>query len=76
MQIERTPLAQQEFDTITDGLDRSEDPLPAEARREFELLGQEPRVTHVDSVVDMFNDDTPIEPQCDLENPDICESCQ
>ena len=58
MQIERTPLAQQEFDAITDGLDRSE----------------EPTVTAIDSTMDMFADDTPLE--CGLENPDICESCQ
>ena len=25
---------------------------------------------------DPFNDDTVIEPQCDLENPESCESCQ
>jgi len=23
-----------------------------------------------------FEDDTPIEAQCDLENPEVCESCQ
>lgn len=46
--IERTPLAQQEFNAIT-----SEIP-----------------------VIDPFNDDTPIEAVCDLENPESCESCQ
>ena len=35
------------------------------------------KVTVSDSAdYDMFRDDTPIEPQCDLENPESCESCQ
>jgi hypothetical protein len=26
--------------------------------------------------IDPFEDDTPIENLCDLENPEVCESCQ
>jgi len=51
--LERTPLAQRQFDAIT-----SE--IPA-------ING---------AAMDPFHDDTPIEAQCDLENPESCESCQ
>lgn len=34
-----------------------------------------PEITAIDSTVDMFADDTPIEGQCDLENPESCEAC-
>ena len=33
------------------------------------LLGERPSLNP-------FEDDTPIEAQCDLENPEVCESCQ
>ena len=73
MQIERTAVAQQHFDSMTDGLDRSEDPMPAEMRRDFELLAREPQVVSIDSTVDMVSDDTPL--ACGLENPEGCEAC-
>lgn len=41
------------------------------------VTGPVPIVTVSDSEkLDMFSDDTPIEAQCDLENPESCESCQ
>jgi hypothetical protein len=36
---------------------------------------QEPTVVS-EVPVDPFEDDEPIEGQCDLSNPEICESCQ
>ena len=35
----------------------------------------EVEVTSIDSTTDMFSDNTPIAPQCDLENPESCEAC-
>jgi hypothetical protein len=58
--LERTPLAQSEFHT------------KAASLGEEELLGE------FGLLDTMFADlsDEPIEAACDLENPDVCESCQ
>ena len=59
-EIERTPLAQEEFHAKAVNLGEDQ-PLG-----EFGFLDT------------MFADlsDEPIEAACDLENPDVCESCQ
>lgn len=41
----------------------------------MEAEQSETEVKSIDSTVDMFTDDTPIEGQCDLENPESCEAC-
>jgi len=38
-----------------------------------EAMGEHPPL---ESFSDPFNDDTPIDAQCDLSNPDVCDSCQ
>jgi hypothetical protein len=40
---------------------------------DIKSMGEKP---DIDSFDDPFNDDTPIEASCDLENPESCESCQ
>ena len=63
--IERTQVAQQDFNVKTGEIpitvsDRPTDMFPARNG----------------AAMDPFADDTPIEAVCDLENPDVCESCQ
>lgn len=38
-------------------------------------FGERDEQGHLNGDTDPFNDDTIIEAQCDLENPEICESC-
>lgn len=40
-----------------------------------EEMGEHPDLPPY-TVTDPFDDDTPLEASCDLENPETCESCQ
>ena len=47
---------------------------PAQQRRFNEITSEIPVLNG--AAMDPFHDDTPITAQCDLENPETCESCQ
>lgn len=46
------------------------------AQQDFDRkTGEIPIVVSDSAIVDMFQDNTPIEATCDTENPESCESC-
>jgi len=63
-QLERTDIAQQDFDRKT-----GEIPIVVSDNEDHDLFRKN------GAAMDPFADDTPIEATCDLENPESCESC-